>query len=117
MLEEVIPEEFYRYLGDETELEATMRLGATDNSTAQCYFKILMEGKNFRFKVHFLKLLLREVYEVSHSEKIKNKIEFAIVKDLLRLGIDRYLSLTQLHRIPQPALPRRTQRLQHLASA
>ena len=48
-----------------------------------------MQGVNFKFKVHFIKMLLGDIHGLDHSEKIKNKAQFAIIKDLLRLGIDK----------------------------
>lgn len=61
----------------------------TEKGTVQPFLKVFREGKNFKFRLHFLKMLLREVWEVGHREKIKHKVEFAIVRDLLRLGLDR----------------------------
>lgn len=54
----------------------------------RAFMKIWLEGLNFSFKLNFLKMLLREVFDLSHSDKIKNKIEFSIIKDLLRRAID-----------------------------
>lgn len=75
MLESTIPVEFYRYIGEESEIEMTGLLEINNEKGATQSFKtIVMEGVNFNFKVNFLKMTLREVLETGHEEKIKNKI-------------------------------------------
>jgi serine/threonine protein kinase len=93
MLENTIPDQFYRYIGEENDFEMTglVERGSEKGATL-CFKKVVMEGVNFSFKIYFLKMVLKEVYETGHEEKIKNKVEFLIVKDLLRLGIYKYPS-------------------------
>lgn len=48
---------------------------------------IFLEVLNQKFKINFLKEVLRETYEFKMSDRIKNKMEFAIMKDLIRYGL------------------------------
>ena len=52
---------------------------------------IFLEVLNQKFKINFLKEVLRETYEFKMSDRIKNKMEFAIMKDLIRYGLEKYI--------------------------